>query len=402
MEQTGISLDQVKKRNRALILRAINDFGPISKKDIALKLKLTAASLTQTCAPLIESGLIREKGTLREASGPGRRKVLLELNYDYRLVYCVVIEPENTFIAVTNLCGDLKAFEKISTRKDAAPADFLHEISQICLKLKNDAGICDEIEYAGVCISGLVDRERKVSVHAYGIWDEEVKVGEILSSGLGCRVFLENNVEAFALAEVYFGLGKVNDNLFFVKWGPGLGSAIVTGRRVYEGELKKAAEIGHFIIQKDGELCSCGRRGCLETKISFNAIKKDISAVFSKEKTPGLYSMLDGNPDNMSSDFPDDFFENCDEELLKIFEKRIDLFAMVIINCMTILSPNRVVLCGPMFKSGIIREKVIRACSYYDSAYNSENIIHTALADKETYIGGSALCAKEILFGGEY
>ena len=400
MEQTGISLDQVKKKNRASILKTINNEGPISKKDIADKLHLTAASLTQTCAPMIDCGLIYETGTAKEEKGPGRRKVLLDINYDFKKVFAVVIEPKKTTAALTNLKGDLKASKMIETETDIPAEVFLNKIADICLGLKKEAGIEEDIELAGIAVSGLVDKNRKTSVHAYGIWDYEVPVGKIFEERLGCRAVLENNVTAFALAELYFGLGKKNDNLFFIKWGPGIGSAIITGKKIYQGKLKKAAEIGHFIIEKDGEQCSCGRRGCLETKISYNAIKKEITAAFSKEAMPKLYALLSGNPDNLSSDVPPDFFEDCDKALMDIMSAKIDLFAMVIINCMTILSPNRVVLCGPMFKSPAIRKRVIQACTYYDADYNSENIIHTALADKESYIGASALCAEEVLFGG--
>ena len=398
MEQTGISLDQVKKKNRAYILKTINDAGPISKKDIAQGLHLTAASLTQTCAPMIDNGLIYETGTSKEAQGPGRRKVLLAINYDYQNVYSIVIEPEMTNIAITNLKGDLRAIRTLETRKDVPAEIFLNEIADICLELKARAGL-EEIAQAGVCISGLVDKKKKVSVHAYGIWDAPVNVGEILEARLGVPVLLENNVTAFAGAEVYFGLGKENDNLLFIKWGPGIGSAIVTGRRIYEGEFKKAAEIGHFIIEKDGQLCSCGRRGCLETKISYGTIKKDIGRFFSQEKTPKLYSMLDGDIENLKIDFKPELFVLCDDIVKDFMLERIDLFARVIINCMTVLAPSKVVLCGPMFKSEFLRERVIEGCSYYDAGYNSENIIHTALADQEYYIGGAALCAKDLLFG---
>ena len=398
MEQTGISLEQVKRKNRAYILRTINDEGPISRKDIAAKLQLTAASLTQTCALMIEEGLICETGTSKEDKGPGRKKVLVDINYDFRICYCIVIEPEKTAIAITNLKGDLKAFKRIRTIKDISAEEYLEKIARICLELKNEAG-AGEITLAGVCISGLVDRNKKTSVHAYGIWEGEVEIGRILGEKLGCEVVLENNVTAFALAELYFGLGKKNDNLFFVKWGPGIGSAIITEKKIYEGELKKAAEIGHFIIEKDGERCSCGRRGCLETKLSYTAIRRSISKIYSKETTPELYKLTCGDINNITEDLSFDLFADCDEPVKDIMAKSINLFSLVITNSMTILSPSKVVLCGPVFKSVFLREKVIEGCTYFDPGYNSDNIIHTALADKEDYIGAAALCAKEVLFG---
>ena len=401
MGQTGINLDQVKKKNRSYILRTINDEGPISKKDIAGKLNLTSASLTQTCAPMLEEGLIYEAGISEDSTGPGRKKVLLDINFDYQQNYAFIIEPDKTTVAVTNLRGDLKGKRTIDTDNTVSAEKFLARISQIALELKEKAGITEDILLAAVCISGPVDSKRKVSLHAYGIWDEEVEIGKILEEKLGAEVIVENNVTAFALAEIYFGLGRKNDNLFFVKWGPGLGAAIVIDKKIYEGELKKTAEIGHFVVQRNGEKCSCGRRGCLETKLSFSAVKRDIAGVFSKEFTPKLYELLGGDLDNLTMEFPEEYFKDLDPALTEILAKRIILFSQVIVNCMTILSPNKVVLCGPLFKNPFLREKVIEGCSYFDPYYNGENVIYTELADKETYIGAAALCAKKVLFGDQ-
>lgn len=66
-----------------------------------------------------------------------------------------------------------------------------------------------------------------------------------LAEALECTVLLENNVKAFAQAELIYGLGRTEENLLLLKWGPGVGSAIIAQGRIYESRMYKSAEIGH-------------------------------------------------------------------------------------------------------------------------------------------------------------
>ena len=68
-------------------------------------------------------------------------------------------------------------------------------------------------------------------------------------------------MNAFAMAELLYGMGREYDNLLIIKWGPGVGSAIVIDDQLYEGRHGKAAELGHYIVERDGRLCGCGRQG---------------------------------------------------------------------------------------------------------------------------------------------
>lgn len=400
MKQTGINMEMVKKRNRASILSYINRTGPTSRKDIACALGLTPAAVTQICGEFIESGILAETGDVIETNRAGRKKVLLDINYDHRYVLGINIDLEKTVIALSNLKGEAVCIREVGAAKKAEPEHFLQMVADTCREMWKQAGLTkDIIEGVGVGIPGVVDREKGISIHAYGIWQEQVPIAKLLSLFLDLPVIVENNVSAFALAEMIYGIGKEKDNLMIIRWGPGVGSAIVTDKKIYGGRNGKAAELGHFIVEKYGKKCSCGRSGCLETKICYAAVSERLQGMFSAEKTPKMYAVLNGDFRNFSREKFCEIVLDMDEPVEELLEDMLDLFARSIVNCMTILAPNRVILSGSMFRSELLCQGLIACCSFYDERYDEENIIHTVLADSEDYIGAVALFVGAYLYG---
>lgn len=401
MREVGINMELVKKKNRSSILQLINRTGPISRKDIALRLGLTPAAVTQLCRDFMDSGILKTVGTIAstDINHAGRKKVLIDLNYEHRYVVGINIEKKNTTIALADLKGTVRCINTIPTNNKIEPMEFLKTISERARNMYRDLKIAtDMILGIGVGIVGIVDKEKGRSIKAYGIWDSEVDICEILSEELGAEVYIENNVTAFALAEMIFGEGRDKDNLFFVKWGPGVGSAIVIQNKIYEGRNSKAAELGHFIVERKGKKCRCGRYGCLETKLSIDGIREEVSKIFSADDSKALYYKLKGDIRNLTEDNIEELLLCGDEKVVGMMEELIDLFARCIVNSGTILAPNKVVLCGSVFKNDVIRKKVIESCNYYDYKYNSKSISLSKLAECEEYIGPVAVVVNDKLF----
>ena len=359
MNYSGMNMEQVKRQNRAAILNYIVEAGPISRKEIAETTGLTPAAVTQICNSLMESGILRELGTA-SSKGVGRKQVLVDLDYEFAYVYAINIEPESVVIAISNLKGDAKATTSFKLNRKDKPEVVLKEIAKMAKGLAKEYKDLP-LKAVSVGISGLVDKERGVSVHAYGIWEEEVEVASILEKEFSLPVMIENNVNALAFAEKIFGFGKKFDNIMLIKWGPGVGSSLILHKELYEGTDRKAAELGHYIVEKDGDKCSCGRRGCLETKVSYSALSK--IAKFT----------------------PDTFGEVLNKETG--LRDALDLFARCVVNAITIVSPNRVILCGSLFQDENVRKSLIKNCKAYDPTIDETRILYTSFGEKENYIG---------------
>lgn len=381
MRNVGMNLPQVKRKNRSSILSCINEQGSISRKDIAQHTGLTPATVTQLCAELLSEGLLVECGSPPHSSGVGRKKVLVGINYDSRYLLAVNIGSQTTSLALTNLKGRCVCRQELATDSAVPPETFLDQLArQGHAMAGRHAELAPRLAGVSVTVPGAVDKDRGLSLEAYGIWNRQVEVCRILESGLGLPVQIENNVNAFAVAELLYGMGRQYDNLLLIKWGPGVGSAIVIDGQLYEGRHGKAAELGHFIVERGGPPCRCGRAGCLETKVSYQALCR---------RAPFLADFL-------PQKFGDAYRCASVRGEAGVFDEAIDLFAQALVNSMTILAPNRVVLFGSMFRDGMIRQKLAGACCGYDPRCGAERILYSTLADQEEFAGPAAVFAQSV------
>ncbi len=387
MKKTGINMEHVKQQNRSLILHAITRLGHVSRKDLASLTHLTPASITVTTNALLNEGILIEAGKSREeGSGAGRSQVLLDLNTDLYKVCTVNIEADETTIAISDCRGRLLENEgkqclvSLKTDKEAAPEEFLHAIAQQCRSMIDalDEEEKSKIRCVSVALTGILDKESGISMHAIGVWDREVNVVEIMKKELGLPVLLSNNVDAFARAVLLYGMGRTHDNLMVIKWGPGIGCSIIIDGEIYEGRRGISAEMGHVIVRPYGRQCSCGRRGCLETVASYYALQRTMQFA------------------------PDEFeqaFLNADERIQQEIRDKIDLFARSLINTATIIAPDRIILCGKLFKGETIRNELISAFKKHAPTSSYNRIIYTVLSEQEEYIGPAAVYTESLLQG---
>lgn len=407
MGRTGINLENVRIRNKSAILSLLNSQGAMSRKDIAKVVGLTPAAVTLLCTEMIEDGMLLEKGELQEEKRAGRKKILVDINYVYKCVIAVNIEAIYTQITISNLQGTALAHKKIRTNAEAKPEKFLNEVAKESkVLLWENQKKQEDILGVGICIPGIVDRKGGISIHAYGIWKEKVSVQKIMEELMHCPVIIENNVKAFAEGELTYGLGRTDNNLLFVKWGPGVGSAIVINNQIYEGKENRAAEIGHYIVEPDGIKCRCGRRGCLETRVSMKAIVDKLKDVFSEENTPCLYQLVEGNVQGVTEDLFSYWIEKHlrEDELMKepvvkeILCNSIERMARAVVNVMTMLAPDNTVLYGTMLENDVIREIFMSYCQKYDVGYTDSNMKISELSDKISFIGATAIVTKKYFF----
>ena len=374
---SGLNMTGIKSANRAMLLQYIFEHGGASRKTLAETLGLTPAAITQITRPMLEEGLLVEAGSPaagegQMSAGPaeqpesneapkraGRHQVQLALNPAYGLVLCVNVGVDTTDISVCSLWGELHRTVSVETDSHAAPGDFLDRIIGLGRQLLADEEHGIPLRAVSIGIVGEVDRARGISRHAYGIWDKEVDPASAFKEAFGVPVIVENNVRSFAMAELLFDDCKAYDSLLVVKWGPGVGSTIILKKEIYEGSLAAAGEIGHMIAEPGGKKCTCGRRGCLETVVGAAALKEHESAYI---------------------------------------DYAFDTLARAIVNEMTILDPDRVVLYGDFFGDKKMREGVLSLIASYDESYLSR-IASTGLSDREAYIGPAAEAVSAFIRG---
>ncbi len=402
----GVNMTSVKYQNRSLILNILRQFGPIPRVDIAQRLSLTPAAITILVNEMVLEGIVNELGQLEEDNKLGRRKMLIDINYDHKYVIGISIEQEWINIGVSNLRGEVKISSRFRTDRTVAPAQLLNTISSSCVSMLWKESILKEnVLGIGVGIIGQVDREGGISLHAYGLWNEKVPVKEILEKELQLPVIVDNNVRALALGEMESRKGDeasktaAASNMLFVKYGPGVGSALIINNEIYYGSSNAAGEMGHTIVEYQGEQCKCGRNGCLETIASEKAVIRKLAVQFSPEKTPMLHELCEGNIEAISSELIYKAAADGDTYVSEALKNAAYYMSLAVANSVTIFDPEIVVLYGSVFKQEQVIDEFTEVLK--NTLCRSDVSSFIALSNlnpRESHAGGIAIALREFFY----
>ncbi len=396
MDYTGFNMSRIKNANRASVLYLLNGRKSMSRKDIADSLGLTPAAVSKICAELIAEGAVSECG-FSDGAGAGRRKIILSLNSSRFAVLAVSIDAGGYYCGICTLGGEETVGEYTTLPRDTKPEDFLRAVGESCRRLiKNNPTGGAELIGAGVGIVGGADSLSGKTTGSYGVWRPGINIKKILEYETGLPVCVDNNVKAFALASLIFDREHSADNILFVKWGPGVGSAIVINGEVLNGTDSGSSEIGHYIVDPNGEKCRCGRRGCLETEVSAPAVINCIRAVYSEKATPTLFKMTDGDADRIDIRLILSAAKS-DGAVKSELERCADSLAKAVTNAATVIAPDSVVAFGYMFESDIF-ELFAKRCAKYYPGFGKGYIRLSPLDGKHSFIGPAALAAKKFFF----
>ena len=166
---------------------------------------------------------------------------------------------------------------------------------------------------------------------------EKVPLAKMISEELGIPVTITNDANAAALGEKMYGAAKNINDFIMITLGTGVGSGIVIDGKLVYGHDGFAGELGHVIIERDGRLCGCGRKGCLETYCSATGIVRT-----AKERN---------TPFQTSKDIYDAAIKG-DETAIDIFRETGTRLGRALADMVAFSSPEAIILFGGLAKAG--------------------------------------------------
>lgn len=152
----------------------------------------------------------------------------------------------------------------------------------------------DQIAALGVGVAGLTDVREGMVLEAVNLGWREVPFRSLLEDRLKLPVLLENDSNASAFAEVWIGAGRGCRSLIGLTLGTGVGGGLVFDGELWRGTSGLAGEIGHMVVEPDGESCNCGGRGCLEAYASATAVVRRARKTILDGKVQGSLSRFMG------------------------------------------------------------------------------------------------------------
>jgi predicted NBD/HSP70 family sugar kinase len=254
--------------NRQIVLNYVRDRGPISRAEIARRTALQRSTISEIVDSLLVEGLVEEIGAGRSTGG--RCPTLLGLRASGAAAVCIDIGPARTTVAACDLAGCVLEREEFETDHDFEKTIRRAATAAVRLAGRNPG----KIEGVGVSLPGLVDPSTGKLVYVpYFNW-RDLDVARTLEAATGLKVAVDNDANAAALAELWFGRAEVSEarDFIMVFIAEGVGTGLIFDRQIYRGEGGAAGEFGHMVIGDRAPVpCSCGGYDCWEAFASGRA-----------------------------------------------------------------------------------------------------------------------------------
>ena len=285
----------VREINLSIILNTLREAAPLSRAQLAARTGLNKTTVSSLVHELTDRQFVREIGYGR--SSGGRPAMMLELNPQAGCIIGVEIGVDFILVILTDFTAHVLWRWQEEISPDQPPQTILNRAINATRTAISHHGTHVSPEGSspllgiGVGIPGLVDVASGVVIFAPNLGWRDVPAREAFAAAFDVPIFVDNDANASAMGEHYFGAAQRVHDFVYLAAGAGLGGGIVFNGQLYRGMGGYAGEIGHMTIIPDGELCNCGNRGCWETLVSPIAVVRRVRRAIESGK-PSLVSQL--------------------------------------------------------------------------------------------------------------
>ncbi len=274
------------------------------------------------------------------------------------------------------------------------------DIAKQLYKLAEDSGIAvSEISGIGIGCPGAVNSKKGTVDYANNLYWTDVPLVDELNKHINLPAKVSNDANVAALGETVFGVGKEYSDTILITLGTGVGGGVVIGKKLFEGNESKGTELGHMVIIKDGEPCTCGRRGCMESYASATALIRDTKRAMEKDKDSAMWDFVGGDVNKVDGRTSFECAKKGDKSALTVVENYITYLGEGLVNFINIFRPEALIIGGGVCAQGEYLttplKKFIKENAYGgDHAPDVELLIAT-LGNDAGLIGAASLILSE-------
>lgn len=342
-----VTTTDVKKHNESLILSEIYAHEAISRVRLAELTKLSRPSVTELTQGLIDRDLVVEIGREEVLDKVGKKPTLLALNPNaYQMVGIVLADT-----TATGTLADLRmrTIEQQSIKLNNIKATQLVELLIDLIATMAEKADCPLLGIA-VGAPGIIDvRTGFIHSSTYFEW-ENLPLGEILSKHFNLPVYIGNDSNLAAIGEHRFGCGQGVQDLVVIETGDGIGVGILAGGNIVEGSRRAAGEIGHMYFPPLDEVCICGRRGCLETMVSWWGIKRHTQTLIEQYPDSPVAELAQHHA--LTTQLIKQALERCDPHLQALVDEIATYLGQALVILTHVLNPQMIIITGSILELG--------------------------------------------------
>jgi predicted NBD/HSP70 family sugar kinase len=389
----------VAYKNKALkrtIINHLDAIGNTTITDLAQALNISVPKITSLINELITDGLVKDYGKV-DSKG-GRRASMYGLVAESGFFIGVDVKHYYVNLGLLDFKKNLVTSEMhvpyvlANTRESFEQLIKIiqHFISNLPVQTRNILAMC-------VNLSGRINSESGYSYSFFHFHEEPLSA--TIEKAVGIRTFLENDSRAMAYGEFHNGIVREEKNVLFVNLDYGIGLGIMIDGKIYRGKSGFGGEFGHIPLFSNEIICHCGKKGCLETEASGQALIRQFK---EKIEHGTSSSLLQHNklPDDLRLADIIQATKNEDVlsiELIAAIGEKIGRGISVIIN---IFNPELVILGGTLAETGdYIRLPIRSALNKYSLSLvnNDTQLLMSKLHELAGVIGGCLIARDKLL-----
>ena len=322
------------------ILNIIQKNGPLTKKDLQVTASIKLTTLNRIMKTLEDKKIIVEYG---ESKSTGGRKAI-EYDVSQTMFYVIGIDISRTYVKliISNMKLSILKKEEIVMDEIYSPEKTVQQIVFIIEQMLSSLHIKkNEVLGIGVGTVGPIDREKGIILNPKNFFNSNwvnVPIKTMLEESLSLPCFIDNGANTAVLGEYLYGNGKDLKSVVYIHCGIGLRSAIIIDGIIIRTMNDREDAFGNMIIEHNGEVCSCGNIGCIESYSSIDAIIKKINL---KRKYNNKISEI-----NYKELLNLELLNNKDT--VEVIKQGAEILGIGLANLVRLLNPELVILSGPL------------------------------------------------------
>jgi len=288
--------DLKRFRQQSFIIEYLYRNGQASNPELAKLTNMSSPTINKLVMELVDLGIVQELG--QGASIGGRRPNLYGINPNAKYIISIDIDCRMIKMGVFNLQNEavseiITYFDNVKNKKQVF-TEIFKRLDDLLASLKFDSS-----QYLGIGISlpGLI--EAKTGETFSDLIIDDMGLEMAFEKKYKLPAFTGNDSRVMALGEQAFGAARNKENALCINICDGIGMGMIVNGKIYEGKSGFAGELGHINVVEEGLLCTCGKKGCLETVASGTALIQHAQKGLASGKQSLISKMVSDNLDNI-------------------------------------------------------------------------------------------------------
>ena len=258
--------------------------------------------------------------------------------------------------------------------------DICKDMAEVAKQAVKDAGLTlDDIESVGIGTPGTANSADGIIEYSNNLGFKDFHVVELMKTFINKPCYVENDANAAAYGEFVAGAAKGANDAVCITLGTGVGGGIIIDKKIYSGFNFAGAEIGHTVVDPNGPMCTCGRRGCFEVFSSATGLIRMTKEAMEEDPSSVMNEMSE-KMGKVSARTAFNAMREGDKAGKAVVDKYIKYLALGITNTINIFQPDILCIGGGVCNEGDplllpLKELVAREVYTKNSSKNSEIVI---------------------------